>query len=145
MASVKWEEGSVTTVMSTDLNALADDANNIGGVIDNTTDLFVFDDYELHTAALGYTPTAGAVIELYILASIDDGTTYEDGSDSITPPSSALMGVFNLRASTAAQTHIIRQVYIPANKFKLLVINKAGAALAATGNTLRRRPYRFQT
>jgi len=145
MASVKWEAGSLTTAMSTDLNSLSDDANNIGSSIDNSTDLFVFDDYEWHQAALGYTPSTGAVIELYLLSSIDGGTTYGEGSDTIDPPASSLIGVFNIRATTAAQTHILRQVYIPAGQFKLLVINKTGGSLASSGNTLKRRPYRFQT
>ena len=145
MASIQWERGTESTVLSTALNSLADDANKLSGELDNSTDLYLFDDVEWHNATLGYTPSAGAVIELYIIQIELDGTGYEDGSDSIDPPATNLVGVFNIRASTAAQTHILRQIPIPPDKFKYLVINKTGGALPSSGNTLKRQPYRYQS
>jgi len=144
MASVKWEVGSIATVLSSGLNSLADDGNALSSEIDNTTVLYLFDDVEWLHAALGYTPSAGAVIELYIVEALD-GTNYEDGDASIDPPAANLVGVFNIRASTASQRHTLRQIPIPPFKFKYVVINKTGGALASSGNTLRRIPYRYQT
>jgi hypothetical protein len=145
MASIQWERGSSADVMTTALNSLANDANKLSGEIDNSTVLYLFDDVELSTATLGYTPSAGAVFELYIIQLRFGGSTYEDGSDSIDPPATNLVGVFNIRASTAAQVHILRQIPIPPDKFKYLVINKTGGALPASGNTLKRQPYRYQS
>jgi len=145
MASIQWEVGSDANVMTTELNSLADDANALSSEIDNSTNLYLFDDVEWHNASLGYTPTAGAVIELYIIQIQLDGTGYEDGDGTIDPPASNLVGVFNIRASTAAQTHILRQIPIPPDKFKYLVINKTGGTLPSSGNTLRRQPYRYQS
>jgi hypothetical protein len=146
MASVKWEAGSDSTVASTTLNSLADDSKDVSSEIDNSTDLYLFDDVEWHHATLGGTPSAGAVIELYCVSIELDGTGYEDGEDgTVDPPSSNLVGVFNIRAVTAAQTHMLRQIPIPNNKYKYVVWNKTGQTLASSGNTLRRRPYRYQT
>lgn len=147
MASVKWELGTVATALDTGLNSLADDANALSAEIDNsgTSDLWLFDDLEWHHATLGYTPSAGAVIEVYLIQRELDGTGYEDGDGSIDPPASNLVGVFNIRASTAAQTHILRQIPIPGDRFKYLVINKTGGTLPSSGNTLKRKPYRYQT
>lgn len=146
MASIKWEVGSVGSAITTGLNSLANDANQISGEIDNSTNLYLFDDVEWAHAALGYTPTAGAVIELYLVQQIlAGGGTYENGDASIDPPASNLVGVFNIRASTAAQVHILRQIPIPPDKYKYVVINKTGGALASSGNTLKYKPYRYQS
>lgn len=146
MASIKWEAGSDSSVITTGLNSLANDANAVSSEIDNTTDLYLFDDVEWNNATLGYTPSAGAVVELYIAQIQLDGTGYEDGDDgTIDPPASNLVGVFNIRESTAAQTHILRQIPIPPDKFKYVVINKTGGTLPSSGNTVRRRPYRYQS
>lgn len=145
MASVKWEVGSYANVMTTELNSLSDSARAISGEIDNSSALYLFDDVEWYNAALGYTPSTGAVVELYLIRVDLDGTDYEDGDGSIVPPASNLVGVFNIRASNAAQKHIIRQIPIPPSKFKYLVVNLTGGALPSSGNTVRRQPYRYQT
>lgn len=145
MASIKWELGTVENTLTTELNSLADDSNIISGEISNDSSGYLFDDVEWSHAALGYTPSAGAVVELYIVQRQLGGSGYEDGSTSIDPPAANLVGVFNIRASTAAQVHILRQIPIPPDRFKYLVINKTGGTLASSGNTLKRKPYRYQT
>lgn len=146
MASVKWEIGSSESVLTTGLNSMANNAKVISSAIDNTSNLFLFDDVEWLHASLGFTPSAGAVIELYVIRGYVDGTSsYEDGDASIDPPASNLVGVFNIRAATAAQRHILRQIPIPPSLFKYLVINKTGGTLASSGNVLSRIPYRYQT
>jgi hypothetical protein len=145
MASVKWESGTNSTIMTTALNSLADAAHALSDEIDNTTVLYLFDYVEWYNAALGYTPAAGSVMELYLIRAKVDGTGFEDGDASTDPPATNLVGTFNIRAATAAQTHVIRQIPIPPSKFKYLVINSTGGTLPASGNTLRRVPYRYQT
>jgi hypothetical protein len=144
MTSVRWEAGSDSTIATTALNALANDGQAASDEIDNTGELYLFDDVELYTSTFGGTPSAGAVVELYSILTDLDGTGYEDGV-SVAPPATNLVGVFNIRAVTNAQTHILRQVPIPPSKFKYVVVNKTGQALAASNNTLRRRPYRYQS
>lgn len=147
MASVKWEVGTVSTQLSTELNSLADAAQAVAtSAYDNSTNLYLFADVEWKHAALGYTPTAGAVIELYLIRQeLGGGSNFEDGNASIAPPAANLVGVFNIRASTAAQTHILRHIPIPPAQYKWLVINRTGGTLPSSGNTLKQTPMRYQT
>ena len=144
MAIVKWESGSAANVLTTELNSLAQNAKKISAAIDNTSDLYLFDDVELLTGVFSSAPPSGAMVELYSIPSID-GTNYGEGSDTIAPPPSSLVGIFNIRAATASQRHIIRGIPVVPGKFKYLIINKSGQAFASSGNTLRRLPYRYQT
>ena len=121
MASVKWEVGVDTTVMSTELNSLADNAQAI--------------------ASSAYDNSSG----LYLFAQKLSGSGFEDGDNSIAPPAANLVGVFNIRSSTAAQCHILRQIPICPDQYKWLVINKTGGAMPSSGNTLRQKPLRYQT
>lgn len=147
MASIKWEVGTESTVMSTGLNSLANNENVVSSEIDNSVDLYLFDDVEWHHATMTYAPDADSVIELYCVSQNLDGTGYEDGEDgTIDPPQVNLVGVFNIRDGvTAAQTHILRQIPISPAKYKYIVINKTGQTLASSGNTLKIKPYRYQT
>lgn len=146
MASVKWEVGTDTTVISTELNSLADQAQAIASTAyDNSSNLYLFCDVEWHHEALGFTPSSGAVIELYLIREVLATGSFEDGDASTAPPAQNLVGIFNIRGVTAAQTHIIRQIPVPPDKWKWLVINKTGGEMPASGNTLRQKPMRYQT
>lgn len=144
MASVKWESSSISTILTTGMDNLVDEGNAISSEIDNTSNLYLFCDVELYTDSMGYAPVAGAVVELYLIEALD-GTNYEDGDASIDPPATNLVGVFNMRSSTLAQRHTLRQIPIPPLKHKFVVINKTGQTLASSGNILRVLPYRYQT
>lgn len=139
----------VTTVLSTELNALATPTGKaISAAIDNAVpaapqgDLFA--DLELAVDFVA-APTAGTVIELYLLPSIDGGTTYPDGSTSILPQSSLYVGGFAVRAVTTAQVMVLRGVALPPGSYKLLVQNTTNQAFPATGSTLRQNTYQLQT
>jgi hypothetical protein len=90
-------------------------------------------------------PTVGTVIELYLLPSVDGGTTYPDGSSSILPQTSLYVGGFIVRAVTTAQIMSLRGVALPPGFFKYLVQNTTNQAFPASGSTLRRNPYQLQS
>lgn len=144
MASIKWEVTSTSTILSTGLNSLADATNAISSEINNTTNLYLFDDVELYTGTFGSAPAVGSVVELYLVTAFD-GTNYEDGDATIVPPAANLVGVFNIRDSTSAQRHVIRMIPTPPLKYKYVVINKTGQTFNASGNTLKLLQYRYQT
>lgn len=144
MAVIKWEPSATSTLITTSMNSLADEGNAISSEINNTSNLYLFDDVELYTNSLGYTPPAGSIVELHLVCALD-GTSYEDGDASIDPPASNLVGVFNIRSTTAAQRHVIRMIPVPPLKYKYVVINKTGGAFNASGNTLKNIQYRYQT
>jgi hypothetical protein len=138
----------VSTIMSTELNALAASTGKaISPAVDNSDPIAgcdLFDNLELAVDFVT-APTAGTVIEVYLLPSIDGGTTYPDGSASILPQSSLFVGGFAVRATTAAQIMVLRGVALPPGFFKYLVQNTTSQAFPATGSTLRRNPYQLMS
>lgn len=138
----------VSSVMTTELNALAASTGKaISAAIDNTPDGStlggdLFDNLELSVDFVT-APTAGTVVEVYLLPSIDDGTTYPDGSTSILPQSSLYAGGFAVRSTTAAQVMVLRGVALPPGFFKYLVQNTTNQAFPATGSVLRRNSYQL--
>jgi hypothetical protein len=140
----------VATVMSTELNALGSSSGkaiSAAQVNDDSVSqptLHLFADLELAVDFVS-APTAGTVVELYLLPSIDGGTTYPDGSTSILPQSSLYVGGFAVRNTTAAQVMVIRGVALPPGYYKYLVQNTTNQAFPATGSTLRMNTYQIQT
>ena len=140
----------VATVMDTGLNALgASTGKAISAALDNTSDGAaaggdLFDDLDLSVNFVS-APTVGTVIELYLLPSLDGGTTYADGSASVEPQSSLFVGGFAVRADTAVQRLFVRGVPLPPGFFKYLLRNTTNQAFPASGSVLRRNPYYLQS
>ena len=132
----KWVAGEGATAgLTTELDALASAAfSAASAAIDNTVGLYPWMDLEVNLASL--TPGAGSPsIVVWINPSLD-GTNYEkvpDGSSGDKPPDA----IFPLEASVAqASRVVVSNIPIPPLKFKLVLKNASGSALAATGNTL---------
>ena len=132
----KWLAGEGATAgLTTELDALASNAfSAASAAIDNTVGLYPWMDLEVNLASL--TPGAGSPsIVVWINLSLD-GTNYEkvpDGSSGDKPPDA----IFPLEASVAqASRVVVSNIPIPPLKFKLVLKNASGIALAATGNTL---------
>lgn len=140
----------VATVMSTELNALAATTGKaISSALVNDDSqpqptLNLFADLELAVDFVS-APTAGTVVELYLLPSIDGGTTYPDGSTSIAPQTSLYVGGFAVRNTTAAQVMVIRGVALPPGYYKYLLQNTTNQPFPASGSTLRQNAYQIQT
>jgi hypothetical protein len=142
--------GGVTTVMSTELNAIVATTGkaissalvNDDSVAQPTLDLFA--DLELAVDFVT-APTAGTVVELYLLPSIDGGAVYPDGSATILPQSSLYVGGFAVRSTTAAQVMVIRGIALPPGYYKYLIQNTTNQPFPATGSTLRQNTYQIQT
>ena len=131
--------------MTTELNAIGSSTGKaISAAFDNSSDLDLFADLEL-SVTFASSPVAGAVVELYLLPSIDGGTSYADGSASILPQSSLFVGGFAVRAVTTAQKMILRGVALPPGFYKYLVQNTTSQAFPATGSTLEANNYQLQS
>lgn len=70
----------LNTVLSTGLNSPADDVGAVGPEIDNTTDGYNYDNFELYIASFDVVPSGGPVVELHIVEALD-GDNYQDGDD----------------------------------------------------------------
>jgi hypothetical protein len=146
MSSIKWEAGSDSTILTTELDSFAPDQDAITADIDNSTNLYIYDDVELYINAFDTTPGIGSTVQLYIIRGQLDGSGFEDGGSGTIPSSNNLVGVFNIRTSDInPQLHILRQIPIPPGHFKYVIVSKVTGAYFDTGsNTLRRKPYRYQ-
>jgi len=141
--------GTVTTLLSTELNSLANNslvASSVGGssgVFDFTAGNFAGYQsgiYEINLGAPGSAFSTGAAISIWFLQSID-GTNYEDGSSSVTPARTADV-VIPLRATTGAQRVTKIAALPPGSTVKVLLKNDAtGQSLNASGNTLKVSPF----
>jgi hypothetical protein len=135
----------IADVLTTELNALAATTGKaISAAVDNSTDLDLFDDLEL-AVTFASAPTAGGVVEVYLLPSIDGGTTYPDGSTSVLAQGSLYVGGFIVRAVATAQVLVMRGVALPPGLFKYQVQNTTSQAFPASGSTLQRNPYQLRT
>ena len=150
MADIKLAAAAITTVLSTELNALANSAAALGGEYDNSAALNLFGMLELNVT-FGSAPTAGNTVDVYIIPA-PDGTNYDDAVTGAggSAPASCYAGGFPLRAVTTAQRVPLglgQQGYVPLppTKFKLLAVNKSGVAFPASGSTIKLIPFRYQS
>ena len=128
---------SATTYLTTTLNALANDGNDLGAAIANGTNRDQFLKVEIALASVDLSSQTSPGVQIRLIESID-GTTYEDNDDTayaITLPVDA----------TSAAHKRIGDIAIPPGNFKLAVVNRTGVAFAATGNTLKYAPYTTET
>ncbi len=145
MAKQLWQgfEEAASNILTTELNSLADGGNKLSAAFDNSADLFVFEDVEVLVKSVT-TPAADAHAKLYILPSVD-GTNYADGTDSIDPADSNEVYTVLVRAAAADQYHTFRGIILPPGLYKYLFMSEIGVTMAATLNTLKRRPYNLKT
>lgn len=133
------------TLMSTDLNALADDTVNVGVVLpDNTSNRYFYAEFELVLASVDLSAKTNPAVELYMVPSYD-GTNYgdvgTDASSTVYPPQGYLVAVLGVAETSAAHRAVAKHILLDPSKYTPVVINRTGAALAATGNTLKSKYY----
>lgn len=150
MASIKLEQAAITTLLSTELNSLANNAGALGVEYDNATNDYIYGLFELNVT-FGSNPTAGNTVDLYIIPA-PDGTNYDDAvtGASGSAPATSYAGGFPLRAVTSAQKvplglGLSGPVPLPPTKFKAFVLNKSGVAFPASGSTVKMVAYRYQS
>lgn len=151
MASIKYEVGTLTTLLDTELNSLANGSGAVdSGSYDNATDLYLWGLFEL-TVTWGTNPTLGNLCNLYLIPSVD-GTNYDDNVTGASPyaPSRAYAGGFPVRATTSIQRIPLGfgqsgLIALPPRLFKAFLINNSGQAMPASGNLLKVLPMRYQS
>lgn len=141
----KYLLGGQSTLLSTELNSLANNILAIGSAYDNTQgqagDGYNLCDLEL-VVTYGTAPGTSTGVSFWFLTT-QDGTNYEDG-DALTTPARLPDCVFPLRAVTTAQ-RIVRRVMLPWGKFKPLAKNDGtGQSMSGSGNTIKIRPIARQ-
>lgn len=139
MATLEIALGSQNgaTVLSTDLNALANNAASaLSAAIANQTNGDIEGRFELNVT-FGTAPTADSVVEVYLVPALD-ATNYADYSPTGPIVDQATWaGSFTLRAVTTAQRRVTRPCALPPTPFKIGVVNKSGQAFPASGSTVK--------
>lgn len=140
----KAYEQSASTILTTELNSLADGANAITAEIDNTSTLDMFDDLEIFLASATAARDADAHVKIHVLVAMD-GTNYPLGDATLDPVDSneVYTALFSTGATT--QRQVIRGIVLPPAKFKYLFQNETGLAYQDASNTLKRRSYNIKT
>ncbi|MCK5613047.1 hypothetical protein KAR91_64840 [Candidatus Pacearchaeota archaeon] len=136
-------------LMSTDLNALADDTVNVGVVLpDNSSNRYFYAEFELVLASVDLSAQTNPAIELYLVPSYD-GTNYADtgtdASSTVYPPAQYLVAVLGVAETSAAHRAVSPHIIMDPLKYTPVVINKTGAAFAATGNVVKSKYYTTNT
>lgn len=134
--------GSTQTLLSTEMNSLANNSNAVHATSVSLTNAGYLDGELELQVTFGTAPTANTPIYVWFLREID-GTNFEDGSSTVTPtrPPDA---IFTVRAVTTAQ-RMTQPVYdIPPGNIRTLVRNNGtGQAFASSGNVLTIRPKTY--
>jgi hypothetical protein len=133
---------TIVSYLTTELNSLANNANKLGAAIDFTAagiDRVPYVDLEVYLASVDLSAQVNPALYLWLLARTD-GTNFEDGGDSVNP---ARMPdkIIPLRAVNGAQRVFARLMLSTPDQGKILLGNRAGAALASSGNTLKYYTY----
>jgi len=135
--------GTIQTLLTTELNSLANNTNAISGsAITFTNAGHLQAEIEL-VVTFGTAPTANTCLTLWLLREVD-GTNYEDGGSSVTP-GRAPDAFFPLRAVTTAQRIIMPITNMPPGTAYVLVRNDGtGQTTAASANTVKIRTFTQQ-
>ena len=139
------------TALDTDLNGDTNDTwTSLSAEFDNSTNGYMFMDIEV---SLGVPATAwsgaDSAYEVYVVPSVD-GASYPDtvntGTADAQENNQYFVGSITTKGSTTGtQRQVIRGVEIPNGKWKLFGRNRTNSTLAATGNTIKWRPWGYKS
>lgn len=131
---------AIATALDTQLNALANAAFTAASTAyDNETNHHLYLDVELTLASL--TPTGTPSCALFLVYSLDSGTTFEDVSNLSSIP----VAIFPFTTAVAAKRQNRVNILVAPLQFKFVLQNNMGPALGATLNTVRFRLHDEQS
>lgn len=143
MATATQLRGTADTLLSTEMNSLANNSNAVHATSVTLTSAGYFDGELELVVTFGTAPTANTPIYIWLLREID-GTNFEDGSSTVTPQRNPDI-VASVRAVTTAQRFVFTVYDIPPGAIRTLVRNQGtGQAFASSGNTVKLRPKTVQ-
>lgn len=129
--------GSLTTVLSTELNSLANNANTAASAAyDNSSNRDLFCDMELVVNTQGSARSTGATVDVFMLARAD-GANYPSLQESV----AELVASFPLDAATTSRRAVIRDIPLPPASVQFFARNRTGQALASSANTVKIVPH----
>lgn len=147
MVKQTWTEYStLTTYLSTELNALANNGNKLGTAIDFTPsglDRMLYLAVEIYLGSVDLSLQTNPCFNLWLLP-MTDGTNFADGSDTVDPAPQP-DAIIPVREFNGVQRVFVRNILTTPDQGKILIENRTGVQLAATLNTLKYRMYSEQS
>ena len=133
-STLKWSTlPALTSYLTGELDALANNGLVIGAAIAAGNEMWM--NVQLSIATQASARSAGANVAIYMVRSLDGGSTYDYGSASLVPGAHTLRIALPLDAAVTARV-VNGLIFIPAcTHCKLVPENKTGVVFAA-GNTL---------
>lgn len=119
------------TVLSTGLNSLANGSGATSSTVSNDASTEADLEAEATLELASFTPGSAPYVDLYLVPSLD-GTTFAD-----TP--GLHVGVFPITTGTGAKVAVLTGLPVPSQDHRWHLVNRAGAAFASSGNTLKVR------
>lgn len=150
-----YETNVAVLAGASELNSLAHgslgavSAAGSGVILDNTTTLDLYADFEFISGTLGSAPLIGGKLYLYQWTSLDT-TTYENSpaAGAWTPDlldAEHLVGIFQVRdTGTTQKLHIMRKPLTP-GKIKFQLYNLCGVALPSSGASVNCYRYNLKS
>ncbi len=138
-----WAAESGATIMSTELNNLADDGVAVDAAdYDNATNLYTEASFLFYATDFDAAPDAGGYFELHLVYKVD-GTNYGDGEDgdvaNVTEAhlsGNTLVGLFPLNAADEDQYIQLMGISLKPFAFRAVIVNKSGTDLTAVDTHL---------
>lgn len=144
MAEHRWVAyDSPVTALDSGLNSLGNGNHALSAAIDfSAVDRVIYMDIEVYLASVNLSSSVNPAIYIWLIARTD-GTNFEDGAAGTpgTNPARQPDAIVPLRAVNAAQRVMSRLILTTPDQVKILVQNKGGAALAASGSTVKYMTY----
>lgn len=142
--TMKYTEATTATqVVTTELNALADDAAAVGSALSNdaSTERNTLANFQIVLALQGSARDASSQVSLLIVPEVGtstygDTSTLKTARHCIARDSAGRAMTFELDAATTARTLTLQNVVIPNANYKVGLLNESGYALAGSGNSI---------
>lgn len=128
-----------------DLASLANGSTIISTstVVSNGSGLHLFADISIRLASIS--PSAGGYLAIWLLALLDDGSTYQDGESTATAANQAAHNnatIIPLRSkASSTQNQMARRIVVPPGTFKWYLLNQSGVTLSASTNVAKYQLY----
>lgn len=139
MATARYQTPTnydLTTTYSLTLNSLGSGSRAISTAINNSVNRHLFGAFHLSADWDTTGPSSYFQVQIWIVPSYDGGTTYSDGSTTVTP-TIPMAEAFPMRDVTTQQELVSPvPIMIPPTYFKVLVVNGTDQAMSSAGNAL---------
>lgn len=149
LSGYKVAAQTVTFAGTQTLASLTDgEWTNLSNAIDNSTNKYMMADLELVLGSVAFPAAVDNLVSFYLVPSVD-GTNYPNWVGNVTTEVQEnnihFIGSVVCSDATEAQRLVLRAVSLPPGLYKYGVRNTAGVSFAASGNTLKWRPWGYSS